>query len=168
MHFFLYLFCTLVKIFWFWPPTAFPSLWMFSLNSLFLILLLILLTCWNLLNLDLQLKLLSQVYQCLQQPTRQSSLNMLEAPSNQHDQIQIHYFPALTPPFVCSVNTVTTESTEWPPESSLCSWILSPTQVVHCATPVELGLPGALTFVSSSQFSLPLLCLRSSSAFALP
>lgn len=86
---------------------CFPlSLWMFSLNSLFLILLLILLTCWNLLNLDLQLKLLSQVYQCLQQPTRQSSLNMLEAPSNQHDQIQIHHFPALTPPFVCSVNTV--------------------------------------------------------------
>lgn len=94
----------------------FPYLsWMFSEFS-FLVLPLILLTCWNLVNLDLPAQTSLLVYQCLQQPTRQSSLNMLEAPSNQHDQNQIHYFPTLT--FVCSVNTVIYWVSKWPPESS--------------------------------------------------
>lgn len=147
---------------------SFPlSLWMFSLNSLFLILPLILLTCWNLLNLDLQLKPLSQVYQCLQQPTRQFSLNMLEAPSIQHDQNQIHYFPTLT--FVCSVNTVIYWVSKMATRVKPCApEFLAPHTGCSLHNSCWVGLPGALMCVSSSQFSLPLLCLRSSSASALP
>lgn len=147
---------------------SFPlSLWMFSLNSLFLILLLILLTCWNLLNLDLQLRLLSQVYQCLQQPTRQSSPNMLEAPSNQHDQNQIHYFPTLT--FVCSVNAVIYWVSKMATRVKPCApEFLAPHTGCSLHNSCSVGLPRALSHVSSSQFSLPLLCLRSSAAFALP